>query len=112
MARKSWILAGVIGFTIGCAALSASANAAQAVIDQKGLKFIPNMITINAGDTILFKNSDPFTHDVTIAGADGKQADKGMQHHGQDLTVAFPEKGTFSVTCSFHPNMKATVIVK
>jgi plastocyanin len=112
MTRKSRILAGIIGLTMGCAALPVSANAAQAVIDQKGLKFIPNLVTINAGDTILFKNSDPFTHDVTVAGADGKQVDKGMQHHGQDLTVAFPEKGTFAITCSYHPNMKATVTVK
>lgn len=106
------IFIGMVGLTASLSMLTEAAHAGQATIDQKGLKFIPNTVTINAGDTVLFTNSDPFTHNVTIVGPDGKQSDKGQQHHGQNLTVSFPEKGTFPVVCSYHPNMKATVIVK
>jgi plastocyanin len=100
---------------LAAVALAASAScalAAQTVIDQKGLKFIPNAVTINAGDTVLFTNSDPFTHDVTVVGPNGAQSDKGLQHHGESKVVSFPDKGTFSVICTMHPNMKATVTVK
>ena len=112
MESKARLLAGAIGLAIGISGMMATAYAAQAVIDQKGLKFIPTTITINAGDTILFTNSDPFTHDVTVVSSDGARTDKGLQHHGEDRVIAFPDKGTFSIVCTMHPNMKATVIVK
>ena len=112
MTRKSHILTGAVGITIVLATAMPAAMAAQTVIDQKGLKFVPNAVTINAGDTILFTNSDPFTHDVTVVGANGAPSDKGLEHHGESKVVSFPDKGTFSVICTMHPNMKATVTVK
>lgn len=112
MKIRSRHLAGAIGIAIGLCGWAAAAQAAETVMDQKGLKFVPSTVTINAGDTIRFTNADPFTHDVTVVGPDGVSSDKGLQHHGQDNVVAFPKAGTFSVTCKMHPNMKATVIVK
>lgn len=106
------IFVGTVGLAASLSILASTALAGQSIIDQKGLKFLPNTLTINAGDTVLFTNSDPFTHNVTVIGPDGKQSDKGQQHHGQNLTVSFPEKGTFPIVCSYHPNMKATVVVK
>ena len=103
---------GAIGLAIGLTTWAASAQAAEVVIDQLGLKFVPTTMTINAGDTIRFENHDPFTHDVTVLNPDGTSSDKGMQQHGKDLVVAFPKAGTYSIRCSFHPMMKATVIVK
>ena len=112
MRFRSRLLAGVIGLTIGLSGWAVAAQAAETVIDQKGLKFVPNTVTIAAGDSIRFTNADPFTHDVTVIGSDGSSSDKGLQHHGQDNVVAFPKSGTFSIVCKMHPNMKATVIVK
>ena len=112
MTSNRRFLVGLAGVTVSLSILTGAAYAGQAVIDQKGLKFLPNTVTINAGDSVLFTNSDPFTHNVTVVGPDGKQSDKGQQHHGENLTVSFPEKGTFPIVCSYHPNMKATVIVK
>jgi plastocyanin len=99
-------------FVLGMMSLTAAAHGAEAVIDQKGLKFVPNSVAINAGDSIRFKNNDPFTHNVTVLSANGARSDKGLQHHGQDMVVAFPDKGTFSIVCTMHPNMKATVVVR
>jgi len=112
MRLRSKLLAGAIGLTIGLSGWVAAANAAEAVIDQLNLKFVPNTITINAGDSVRFENHDPFTHDVTVVSPDGSSSDKGLQQHGKDNVVAFPKSGTFSITCKMHPNMKATVIVK
>jgi plastocyanin len=112
MRHNSHILAGVVGLTAAILAMTASAHAAQATIDQKNLQFVPNAITINAGDTVLFLNHDFFTHDVTVVSPDGDKSDKGVENRGQTLVVPFPTKGTFSIVCKFHPGMKATVTVK
>jgi plastocyanin len=88
------------------------AQAAETVVDQIGLKFAPTTVTINAGDSIKFTNSDPFTHDVTVVSPDGSSSDKGLQHHGTNNSVVFAKAGTYSIICKMHPNMKATVIVK
>jgi plastocyanin len=112
MKLKLRLPAGSIGVALGVSLLMSPACAAQAIIDQKGLKFVPTEITINAGDSILFKNSDPFTHNVTVVSSNGTRMDKGLQHHGEDKAIVFSDKGTFSIVCTMHPNMKATVIVK
>lgn len=101
-----------MGLAIILAASAGAANAAETVVDQKGLKFVPDAVTINAGDTIRFTNSDPYTHDVTVISPDGTSSDKGLQHHGQANVVAFAKPGKYSIMCTMHPNMKATVIVK
>jgi len=112
MKVKSQILASAFGLTIGLAGLAGAAHAAETVVDQIGLKFVPDAVTINAGDTIRFTNSDPFTHDVTVISPDGSASDKGLQHHGKDNAVVFANPGKYAIICKMHPNMKATVIVK
>lgn len=101
-----------MAFMITSTSFAGAAHAAETVVDQLGLKFIPNTLAINAGDSIRFTNSDPFTHDVTVIGPDGSVSDKGLQHHGKDNVVVFPTAGKFQIICKMHPNMKATVVVK
>jgi plastocyanin len=112
MKNSSRLLAGAVSLAVGLSGWAAAAYAAETVVDQKGLKFVPDAVTINAGDTIKFTNSDPFTHDVTVIGPDGSSSDKGLQHHGKENVVAFAKSGKYSIICQMHPNMKATVVVK
>jgi plastocyanin len=112
MKFRSQIIVSAIGLTIALAGLPGAAHAAETVVDQMGLKFVPDTVTINAGDSIRFTNSDPFTHDVTVISPDGSSSDKGLQHHGKDNAVVFSNPGKYSIICKMHPNMKATVVVK
>lgn len=112
MKFRSKIFAGAIGLPIVFAGWAGAAHAAETVVDQMGLKFVPDAVTINAGDSIRFTNSDPFTHDVTVISPDGSTSDKGLQHHGKDNSVVFTTAGKYSIICKMHPNMKATVVVK
>lgn len=109
---NSRVIAGAIMLMTASAGLIGAAQAAETVMDQKGLKFVPDAVTINAGDSIRFTNGDPFTHDVTVVSPDGSSSDKGLQHHGAENVVPFPKAGTYAIICKMHPNMKATVIVK
>ena len=108
----SRIRAAAVVLTIGLYGWAAGAHAAETIVDQKGLKFVPDVIAINAGDSIRFTNSDPFTHDVTVVDPDGTSTDKGLQHHGKDNVVVFAKPGKYAILCKMHPNMKATVTVK
>lgn len=92
--------------------LAFPAYAAETAVDQLNLKFVPDAVSINAGDTIKFTDSDHFFHDVTIISPDGTKEDKGLQNYKQDIVVTFAKPGTYQVVCRLHPNMKMTVTVK
>lgn len=79
-----------------------------AMIDQENLKFIPNKVTVKLGDKLYLKNSETAIHTVTI---NGKNVSGNME---KDDLMAWtpPGAGTYKVTCDFHPQMKATIIVE
>jgi plastocyanin len=74
------------------------------VIDQKGKTFIPHAINAAVGDTITFKNSDPFAHNAYTDNA-ANEFDIGMQAPGKDVSVTVKGAGKFNVECAIHPNM-------
>ena len=91
--------------------IAASANAANHVIDQKGKTFIPHEISAEVGDTITFKNSDPFAHNA-YTDDEENEFDIGMQSPGVDVKVTVKAAGVFNVECAIHPNMLLEVTVK
>ena len=100
-------LAAVLLLSAGSHAL-----AAETVVDQHDLKFVPDAVTIAAGDTIRFTDSDHITHNITITNPDGTTEDKGMDRYQQDIVVPFAKAGVYQVHCRIHPTMKMTVTVK
>jgi plastocyanin len=88
------------------------ALAAEKAVDQVSLTFVPGAITINAGDTVRFTNSDRIAHNITIISPDGTSSDEGMDAYKVGIVVKFPDRGTFQVRCRIHPTMKMTVTVK
>lgn len=104
---------GAISFSVILAAsFAVPALAAETVVDQHDLTFVPAAVTINAGDSVRFTDSDHITHNITIQNPDGTTEDKGMDRYGEDISVTFPKAGVFQVHCRIHPLMKMTVTVK
>ncbi len=89
-----------------------SARAAETVIDQRNLSFVPDAVTVSAGDTVRFTDSDRITHNISIVFPDGSTEDKGMDRYGEDIIVHFPKPGVYQVRCLIHPMMHATITVK
>jgi plastocyanin len=95
-----------VAYAIGAAE---RVSAKQHVVTIEGLQFKPDTLNVRVGDTIVWNNKDLVPHTVTAL-------DKSFQ----SLTIApdsswtyKPDKaGTFAYVCSFHPIMKATLIVK
>jgi plastocyanin len=72
--------------------------------------FSPASITVKAGTTVTWTNSDNFTHSVRIPSQNGKVI--GVMHPGEKVTYTFASPGTYHYDCSFHPNnMQGTVVV-
>lgn len=104
-----------IAFSLGVLSavlLSSAAQAGSIDVDQVGQKFDKPSVTIKAGDTINFLNSDNVNHNVTVVDADGGADDKGIQKPGVTVPVTFSKPGDYMIRCSVHPRMKMQVKVE
>jgi plastocyanin len=96
--------------------VTAVANAADFIVEQKGKAFIYNgakakTLKVKVGDAVEFKNMDPYFHNV-FSLSDTKLFDLGSYPQGQSKSVTFDKPGLVEVECAIHPEMKMTVEVK
>ena len=113
MHRKHLPSTALIGLSI---MFTTAAFATEHVVDQQSKSFRMagqkvEAITINAGDTIRFKNEDPFFHNI-FSLSDLKTFDLGSFPKGQSKTVSFDTAGMVEVECAIHPEMYMEVTVK
>ena len=90
----------------------ATAAAAEVSVDQKDLIFVPDTVTINAGDSVRFTDTDRIAHNVTIDSPDGSSRDKGMAEYNQHIVVKFDKAGAYQAHCRIHPQMHMTIMVR
>ena len=94
------------GAACGGAAASTSTNHIDL---PRSYLFSPADITVKAGTTVTWTNSDQFTHSVRLVDT-GETL--GSLKPGDTLTHVFDKPGTYKYDCSFHPqNMHGTVTV-
>lgn len=77
------------------------------IVNQNRLRFIPKNLTVPAGQTVLFRNSETAIHDVLIDGVNIS----GNMRKGDEVIYTFDHPGTYTITCSFHPQMRARIEV-
>jgi plastocyanin len=94
------LLAGITG------ALPAKA---EQVIDQKDKRFSQDAVTVKAGESVSFTNSDQVSHDLSVKNPDGSRQSSTMQKPGDKQSVTFDKPGSYQVQCLIHPKMKMTV---
>jgi len=95
---------------IALAMIAGNAQAANYEVDQKGKKFSKPQLTIHKGDTITFKNDDPFFHNIFSLSA-VQSFDVGTFSTGETRQVQFDKLGVVDVECAIHPEMKLKVEV-
>lgn len=78
-------------------------------IDQRNLKFEPNVLVVRVGTEVAFPNSDHVFHNV-FSFKDGKRFDLGMYPTGTAKPVVFDKAGLSRIFCNIHPNMAAYVM--
>ena len=97
----------------GRPANSRSAPPKVVTVEIRGFKFEPATVTIQAGETLEWKNEDIVPHTATAdEGAQKPAFDSGTIRTGEAWRYIARKKGTYNYTCTLHPNMKGDVIVR
>jgi plastocyanin len=84
----------------------------SATVDIKDIQFNPKDITVKAGTTITWTNSDSIAHTVTKEGGPGADFDSGDVDGGATFEQTFDTPGTIDYVCTIHPGQSGTVTVK
>jgi plastocyanin len=95
----------------GLVGLFQTAQAKEVEVTQKNRKFGPAKLVVKVGETVSFKNEDPFFHNVYSL-SDAKTFDLGSYPQGQAKNVTFDKPGTAEVECAIHPEMKLDIKVE
>jgi plastocyanin len=106
-----------------CGGASTNPNAPANEVDMGSANFAQTSRTISTGESIHFVDDQSGTMHILCIGNDGScdPNAKGPQaltgqgftiQPGQSHDVRFDTAGTYPITCSVHPNMNLTVIVR
>ncbi|MEW6155281.1 MAG: cupredoxin family copper-binding protein [Actinomycetota bacterium] len=79
-------------------------------VDIVEFNFKPQTITVDAGTTVTWTNSDTFPHSVKAEG-DAFPVSPDMAQ-GQTYSFTFTQAGTYAYFCGIHNSMVGTVTVK
>src|SRR3989304_3294613 len=89
----------------------AAAKSKKALVDQRGMKFIPFVLPVVVGRTVEFPNNDKSWHNV-FSKSDTKKFDLGLYAPGKSRSQVFDKSGVVRVLCNAHPSMGAFIVVK
>jgi plastocyanin len=89
--------------------VSLAAHAAQHTVAIEGMKFVPEVIEVETGDTITWINKDIVPHTATaLSGAYNSK----LIAPGNSWNFKVKRKGELPYKCDFHPMMKGILRVK
>ena len=78
-------------------------------MDQKGMKFVPRILTVTKGDTVDFLNHDTVAHNVYSPDNEGYNLGTFKQDETRSHT--FEKAGVYTQLCSIHPEMLGYIFV-
>lgn len=81
-----------------------------AVMDQRGLRFVPHVLAIQAGTTVEFANSDPLAHNV-FSISSPKRFNLGLYERGTVRRMKFDRSGVVQLLCNVHQEMSAFIVI-
>jgi len=106
----SWVMTALISLQAtppGVAAAPAFVGKAAVKIDN--FSFSPATLTVKAGTQITWTNGDDIPHTVV---SDGNSFKSKVLGTGEKFTFTAGKTGTYSYSCSIHPNMTGKVVVE
>lgn len=92
----------------GALAICGAATAATHVVTVEGMKFEPAVVTVRAGDTVVWENRDLVPHTATAKGS----FDSGQIDAGKRWSWTARKPGRHGYVCTYHPGMQGTVVVR
>lgn len=102
--RRSMIAMGLLSASALVAASS------QHFVEQKNKSFSTQNLKVKAGDSVTFRNDDPFFHYI-FSLSEGHAFELGSLPQGQTRKITLAKPGTLEVECAIHPQMKMIIQV-
>jgi plastocyanin len=90
---------------------SSQALAGDHLVSQTGKTFSKTALQAKIGDSISFRNDDPFVHNI-FSLSDIQSFDLGTFAKGETRSVKLEKEGHLEIECAVHPEMKLVVEVK
>jgi predicted secreted protein with PEFG-CTERM motif len=94
--------------------ISIPAGSSSPGCDETNECYVPNKVTVNPGDTVVWSNDDTAAHTVTSGtpsdGPDGN-FDSSLFAAGTTFSNTFDTLGEYNYFCMVHPWMKGSVLV-
>jgi plastocyanin len=98
---------GTLACCLGPSAAVETARPATHTVVMEAVSFQPGVLTVKTGDSIVWRNQDPFPHTATSSAFDSQSIAPG-----QSWTYTAKTRGEFPYVCTFHPTMKGTLRVQ
>ena len=81
-------------------------------VDIPDISFDPADVTVKAGETVTWTNSDDIQHTVTQVGGPGPAFDSGNLDPGDEFEQTFDKKGKIDYVCTIHAGQEGSVTVE
>ena len=101
----------LIALTMALAGWTAAATAQEKVVSQKDKKFSTSRLQVKVGETVSFRNDDPFFHNI-FSLSSTHSFDLGSYPQGQSRKIILPKEGKVDIECAIHPEMKMVIEVQ
>ena len=92
-----------------CVSHATSATEGSTIVMAKDFMFAPTSITVAAGSTVTWTNKDDEPHTVASEGGLFRSA---ALDTNESFSFRFDKAGTYRYTCSIHPRMVGTIVVR
>jgi hypothetical protein len=73
-------------------------------LSQNNKAFVPHVLAIGVGETVSFRNDDPYFHNV-FSPSPGQRFDAGLYSSGRSYLKTFTRAGPVELLCNIHASM-------
>ena len=90
----------------------AAASGETVRVGMQDIQYVPKEVTVKAGGTVRWTNSDSVPHTVTKRGGPGAKFDSGTIEVGGTFEQKLTRPGRVDYVCKIHPNQTGRVTVE
>lgn len=94
---------------VGSSVAQGTHKPATYTVTMDASRFDIDVLTVKVGDTVIWVNKDLVAHTAT---SQAGGFDSGRINPGKSWKYSLKKAGEFPYTCTYHPTMKAMLIVK
>ena len=103
------LLLGTMAAVVSHATATEAAAQGSTIVMAKDFMFAPTALTVAAGSTVTWTNRDEEPHSVV---SESGVFRSGALDTNESFSFRFDKAGTYRYTCSIHPRMVGTIVVR